>query len=166
MDVDRAIEQALEPDERIVWSDRPHGALRASLRTLRDEWWILFLASPAIAFGFAFQLVTWAPGGAPAAYLSYAVPGSLLAFLAIVLARRVVLRLHDCYTATSKGRLFVFSCNELRCASLPPPGLITTKARSTDERGDVLLGSSVVLRDVSYPLIAVETLRATCPRDG
>jgi hypothetical protein len=162
VDVDRAIERALEPGETIVWSDRPHGALRASLRTLRDEWWILLLVSPGIALGF-LALVS-VPS--PFSFVPYAVPLALVFFLALALSRRVVLRLQDRYFATSKGRLFIFSYNELRCAPLPPPALIATDARSTDEHGDVLLGSSVRLRDVSYPLIAVETLRATCPPDG
>src|SRR5690242_19224910 len=45
------IDQALEPGEKIVWSDRPHGLLSAVRRTAREEPWTFVLA----AFAFAFD---------------------------------------------------------------------------------------------------------------
>lgn len=149
MDDDR-IEKALEPGEKVVWSDRPHGVLRAALRTLRDEWWLLFLAAPSVL------------------YLALAAPILVTATAAIacaiVLARRVVVRLDARYLATSKGRLFVLEGRELRWTELPRAELVTTPARAGEEFGPIHLGKAIVLHDVSYPLIAVETLRSACPK--
>jgi hypothetical protein len=103
VDQEDAIERALEPGEKIVWSDHPHGLLAA--------------------------------------------------------LRRVLLRRGERYAATDRGRLVVASGRELRWTALPPVDLITTRARAQDEFGGIWFGSSQVAHDVSYPLIAIETLR-------
>ncbi len=105
MDADEAIEKALEPGERVVWADRPHG--------------------------FAAALT----------------------------------RPHERYAATDRGRLVVVSAAGTRVISLAAVSL-STDARADSEKGSITIRDAgadgeerIVLDDVSYPLIALETLR-------
>jgi hypothetical protein len=147
VETEDAIDRALEPGEKIVWSDRPHRVVAAAIRTLQREWWLLLLASPFLAFSFL------TPAGPLVGPLSAA------AILAIFFARRVVVRLGERYVVTSRAHLLVLSGDEVSWIELPEPGLIRARVGASDEFGDIWFGTSRVAHDVSYPLIAAETLR-------
>ena len=176
MDAEEQLTRALEPGEKIVWSDRPHGLLSAIRRTAREEPWTFVLAACALGFdawvagSIAGRLEIGAAWKRPTP-LFYLVLAALFAFVLIVafaLTRRVVARLRDVYAATDRGRLIVVTRGRVRNVSLPPPADITTSSRARHETGRIevritLLDGSletVRLHDVSYPLIAVETLRS------
>lgn len=97
-----ALTGALEPGEKILWRDGPHGLRHAARKAI---------AGPTA------------------------------------------------YAVTDRRRVLVLRGGTLATFPLPPPERITTRARADEERGDLDLDGRV-LEDVSYPLIALETLRA------
>jgi hypothetical protein len=155
IDAEEAVLEALEPGEKVVWSDHPHGIGRAMARAILAEAWLFFIAGPTMAFA-VFLVFENAKGPAP----PIAVLLSFVFVIGVFLGRRVAVLLGERYFVTDKGRLFVHEGGGVRWTELPPRDLVTTKARGNEEFADVHLGSAITLHDVSYPLIAVETLRS------
>jgi hypothetical protein len=186
VDRDDLITRALEPGEKVVWSDRPHGLLSATRRAFPGPGCAVFAV---VGVGFALgalsflgkSLVTAASQPASSLLGNFLIHSSLgaLALAAfpvatgiVVLFRRVLPHLNDFYAATDRGRALVSSAGVVTAFNLPAEELtITTTARGDQETGtiEIAIGTDpegldllrhVVFTDVSYPLIAVETLRA------
>jgi hypothetical protein len=122
-------------------------------------------------------------GGSDAMLLTQVFLGIALipvAVAATFFLQRLARVLDDRYAATDKGRGILVEDGRLAFFDLPPPESITTRTPGNVEHGDVELGEvtvaqlsrngprvkkRVTLHDVSYPLIAVESLRQAARRN-
>lgn len=177
MDAEDLITQALEPGERIVWSDGPHG-LRGAFRVAVDartqsRFQLASLVFSLIVSSSVVALAAVACGAVlvrasesrkadraiqDAALLALA--GGVMLVVVASFARRVAGARGDRYAVTDRGRILAVTGHELRSSVLRDPAKITTDATGDQEFGDVLVGAGLVLYAVSYPLIAVESIRA------
>jgi hypothetical protein len=193
-DTDDLLMAALEPDEKIVWSDRPH---RISSSALHMLWRRLTKVSTLVALGFVVGVVLVFVGVKEAAETGAAravhwetlgVPLILgLASLPILLEtfwflNRVAHTASHRYAITDRARGIFVMPDTVGTFPLPEPGAITTRASGAAEHGDIDLGvcavterttgaprrrpRQVVFRAVSYPLVAVETIRAVAGGPG
>ena len=181
METEDRLTRALEPGERIVWSDGPHG-LRAWARvagatraTLPLIGLVLFLDLVVIVL--AARLAPLGGGGPLVGRGEKLVPvllvfGTLGATGTLFLIGELLAATGARYAATDRGRLLVARRGKLTSVVLPPRTRVTTLARGAAEQGDVVLaldpepprGARVlVLVGVSYPLAAVESLRSVAP---
>jgi hypothetical protein len=172
-DPEELLTHALQPGEKIVWSDREHLSVRFRVGSLLPS-----SARPAVssmhdtgcALGFAlflaamgFGLALWI-GPSPWSGLlgRYDVVVRGLGFFC-VLALPFALPLGPClYAVTDRGRGIIVG-HGTWAFPLPQPESITTDARGDAEFGDIALGpgpDGEVFSQVSYPLIAIETIRA------
>lgn len=188
-DTDDLLIQALEPGERIVWSDRPHRISSSALHMLwrRLTTWSSLLALVFLAFvGFVFvsmkdraeagtvRAFSWEGLGVPLVLGLAAVPILIEIFWFLhSVARTSAHR----YAVTDRGRGVFVMPDMVGTFELPPPTQITTGARGAAEHGDIELGTRIVterssagvtkqdkrrviFRAVSYPLVTVDTIRS------
>jgi hypothetical protein len=193
-DTDDLLIQALEPGEKIVWSDRPHRISSSALHLLwrrLTTWTGLFsfalLATVAYVFVDAKHR---AQAGSPRmTWLDSVWIPLVVGIGAIPLLLEAIRFLHAVartsshrYAVTDRGRGIFVLPDVVGTFELPRPELITTRAKGDDEHGDIELGirevverssrrsrkgpRTVVFRAVSYPLVTLETIRAAAPPRG
>lgn len=169
MDAEDLVTSALEPGEKIVWSDRPHVDfwLGASRRTpLQIVWlgivWLVWLFFVVQALSFALMPV----GPNPRVDSPRNIGRVELAVLTLIALLEVAWRVSTMlrhgkirYTVTDRQRLIDVDGEHARAFPLPSSESITTRATGADEFGDVLVDAITLCR-VSYPLIAVESIRS------
>jgi hypothetical protein len=174
----------LEPGETLVWSDRVHARVGFVARLAARHAWRFATVSPirivstvgALALmaiftvdfgGYLFRHQNANPVDRWFAFFGFFAALSFLGVVPalIVIAARVRHDLLHAYGVTDRGRALVASFGsprqEFAARPLPPPEEITTHARGNEEFGDIQLGpDGLVFRHVSYPLIAIEAIRA------
>ena len=191
-DTDDLLVQALEPGEKIVWSDRPHALASAALHMLwrRLTRWstlvaLVFLGGVVFVFVRVRESIadgtlaqgSWEAVGVPLVLGVAALP---ILFEAYWFLTRLAHTPAHRYAVTDKGRGLIVLPDLTGSFSLPSAEKITTAAMGDAEHGDIDLGicevteradgkarrgpRRVVFRAVSYPLVAVETIRSACGR--
>ncbi|MBI3722445.1 hypothetical protein HY251_00590 [bacterium] len=170
MDQDDLLMSALEPGERIVWSDRPHGffwPVRAAYRGVSPIVAVYATIVYAIAFLGPLVIALAALSGFWVEFLYGSRPGSatefgVAAFLACLVggpaAVVVVAEVRDFleaqttrYAVTDRGRAFVSRRDGVVSFVLPAPERVKTSARDGDEQGALDFGPVPVRRHDATP---------------
>ncbi len=192
VDPDDLLVKSLEAGERIVWSDRPHrlaGCLRRALLARMSSGGafvlgglIVSIAAVAVVASARYSLAGSLPGTTDVSLLYQLVLGVAcipLGLEAIFFVQRLLRCLDDRYAVTDRGRGIAIADGAVLFFDLPPPEQVVTRTPGDVEHGDVELGElavqelsrhgprarrRVTFHDVSYPLIAVESIRSAARR--
>ncbi len=190
-DTDDLLVQALEPGERIVWSDRPHAISSSALHMLwrRLTTWsglASFALLATVVYVFVDTKHRAQAGALRASSLEGLFVPLVVGLAALPLLVETIRFLNAVartsahrYAVTDKGRGIFVLPGLIGTFDLPKRELIATSAKGSEEHGDIALGirevversgtrtrkgpRTVVFRAVSYPLVAVETIRAAAP---